>query len=83
MDLSLFSKCSKELWDINGFISIEFDLYVGDITCTNKPDPIIILASRYSYLPIVACDVIHYYQQSVLEFSSDIWFESNSIPLKR
>ena len=74
--------CRLELW--KGKVRLEFLLLEADVTISAPTDPVMVLASRYSYLPIIAEDVIRSFQQRTIEFSSDIWFEDTTgIALKR
>jgi hypothetical protein len=77
----LIQTCSLNLWE--GHVPIRFILSDTDITATEVPDAVYVMASRFSYLPIVAADVVHYFQQSAIEFSSEVWFECNGKPLQR
>ena len=68
------------LWE--GKIPIFFQLNDDEIISTCKPEPIFILASRLSYLPIVSCDVLSYLQSFALLYTSTVWYEYNNQPLK-
>lgn len=68
------------LWE--GKIPIIFQLSENEITSNQRPNPCFVLASRLSYLPMVASDAITYLQNSVLQYTSMIWFEYNHYPLK-
>ena len=81
MSAADIAKCSTELWQ--GKVAIELTLSESDITANEKPESVFLLPSRYSYLPIVCTEAVKFFQYSALEFSSDIWYESNGVPLKR
>ena len=68
------------LW--KGKIPILFKLNENEIGSNSNPDPMFILASRLSYLPIVACDVLSYLQYFALLYTSTVWYEYNNQPLK-
>lgn len=72
--------CSQALW--NGSIPAQFSLSSYDITTLNPPDPVYVLLSRMSYLPVTVADVVEYFKATVADFQSDIWFEFNGKPLK-
>jgi len=75
------NELSELLWQ--GYIPIVFQLSDNDIASSNKhPNPMFKLASRFSYLPVICSDVIENLQSFVLQYTSDIWYEYNSIPLK-
>jgi hypothetical protein len=78
---SMFSACSKELWD--GFVTMQFELAETDTGNAQVPAPVFLLPSRLSYLPVVAADIVRNFQQSAIEFSSNVWFEYAGTPLKR
>jgi len=80
---SVYNQCKNELWHTSGMLPIQFCLHEYEITTSKIINPIYVLASRYSYLSIIAEDIIRYLQEITIECSSDIWFESNNIPLKR
>lgn len=72
---------SKDIW--NGYIGIELELSYSDVTSMQKPGRVYLLASRLSYLPITVSEIVSYFQQSAIEFSSEIWFECEGKPIKR
>jgi hypothetical protein len=41
-----------------------------------------VLVPRYSYVPVAAANAVEFFQYVVIEFESDIWFESNNFPLR-
>jgi autophagy-related protein 5 len=70
-----------EIW--NGCIPIELRLAGSDISTFTHPDPILILASRMSYLPLIAKDAVEYLQSKAVEFCPDVWFVTdNGVILK-
>jgi len=75
------NELSELLWQ--GCIPILFKLSDNDVASSNKhPNPVFKLASRFSYLPVICSDVIAHLQSFVLQYTSDVWYEYNSIPLK-
>lgn len=80
-DSATLKSCKEEAW--KGFLPIEFSLSLTDLTVHSVPDPVHVLVSRFSYLSVAASDVIEYFQRSALDFSTDIWFDFDGIPLRR
>eukprot|EP00607_Mallomonas_marina_P006509 CAMPEP_0182430904 /NCGR_PEP_ID=MMETSP1167-20130531/44680_1 /TAXON_ID=2988 /ORGANISM="Mallomonas Sp, Strain CCMP3275" /LENGTH=303 /DNA_ID=CAMNT_0024616581 /DNA_START=107 /DNA_END=1015 /DNA_ORIENTATION=+ len=76
-------RCCQTVW--GGFIPTKFSVCSSDVTDLVPPDPIYILSSRMSYLPVVAVDAINTFRTSALDFNnmnSDVWFEYGECPLK-
>lgn len=76
-----FFKCSQSIWD--GSVCLEVALAESDISSNDNPESVFVRASRYSYLPVTLADVVVHFRQHAIEFSSDVWFESNGVPLRR
>lgn len=66
-----------------GAVCLEVELADSDVSSSEKPANVFLMASRYSYLPVILIDIIIHFQQHAIEFSSDVWFEANGIPLRR
>lgn len=73
--------CREEVY--KGFLPVEFSLVPSDLTVQIVPEPVHLMVSRFSYLAVVACDIIEYFQRSSIDFSTDIWFDYSGIPLRR
>lgn len=71
----------QQLWD--GFVPIQLNILSEEIATVTRPNVYYRLVSRFSYLPVVAAEAIDHFMDSALEYTSDIWFESNMTPLKR
>lgn len=76
-----FSKCHKNVWD--GSVCLEIALAESDLSSSDNPESVFIMTSRFSYLPVALADIVVHFQQHAIEFSSDVWFESNGTPLRR
>jgi hypothetical protein len=75
----------KDLRDVLwiGRVPIELSLSEDDLSDFVPPDSFFVLASRFSFLPVVAVEAIESFQNSTIDYSLDVWFEYNNIPLKR
>lgn len=69
------------MWD--GAVLFEIELAESDVSSSDKPENVFLHSSRYSYLPVVLADIVVHFQQHAIEFSSDVWFESNGHALHR
>lgn len=72
---------SDDLW--RGRISIRLDLNDSDTTSATRPEPVLVLASRMSYLPVVSAGAVDEFRRFAIDFSSNIWFSADKRPLKR
>ncbi len=81
MDQKTFDKLSKNLW--SGFLPVEFSLSENDVSVREIPTAVHILVSRYAYLTAAAFDVVEYFQRSAIDFSTDIWYSFDGVPLRR
>jgi hypothetical protein len=79
--MSLFFEISKEVW--RGNIQIELIIAQGDLSTSNSPSPCYLFVPRMSYLGVVAADSIEYLKSYAIDLASDVWFESEGLPLKR
>ena len=72
---------TRELW--RGSIPIKFSLASSDLSSTKLPDQIYKLCSRLSYLTCCADTAVEYFRLYAIDLRSTVWFEYNSIPLRR
>ncbi len=73
------------VWE--GSLPLCFLLDPRDLASSIEPPPVYINASRMSYLPLVALDIVDHYRAFAVELVSDVWFEvldhrNNLVPLK-
>ena len=71
---------TKQLW--MGKIPVEFSLCMSDNACATLPSNQFGLYSRFSYLPAAGASIVEYFRLSAVDMLSDVWFESNGIPLR-
>lgn len=76
-----FFDCCKSVW--SGSVCLEIAIAESDISSTDNPESVFVLAPRHSYLPVTLADVVVHFRQHAIEFSSEVWFESKGIPLRR
>lgn len=81
------SKLNQDIWE--GCIPIEFvcckhDIGVSDDKCVGNVPSFFVLASRYSYLPVVACEFINDLKSRIVVdmLDANLWFESEGQKLK-
>jgi hypothetical protein len=74
------NQCSEELW--LGSLPVEFSLANSDLSSCQAPECVYILCPRMGYLRVAAIDVVNYFIDFAIEFSKDVWFSYNDIPLK-
>jgi hypothetical protein len=79
-DIFILEAISGQVW--NGRIQLELMVHDGDLTSATKPPKCFISAPRMAYLPAIAADAVYHLSTYAIEFNSEIWFESNGIPLK-
>jgi hypothetical protein len=68
-----------DVW--NGAIPIEFSLSNNDFSGFERPHSSFVIASRLSYLPIVAKEIIEFYQSIAIDMCPNPWFEYEGIYL--
>jgi len=76
-----FLNCSETVWC--GSVCLEVTLSESDISSNDNPEPVFVHAPRFSFLPATLADVVVHFRQHAIEFSSDVWFEANGVPLRR
>eukprot|EP01038_Epipyxis_sp_PR26KG_P008175 gene8175-11060_t len=76
----MIDECSNLLWE--GRVPIKMIIAIDEIATFYPPEPYYTVASRFSYLPVIAHDAIEHFKHSAIDFSSSIWFESNNMPLR-
>ena len=79
--MSLLFEISKEIW--KGNIQIELIIAQSDLSTSNSPSPCYLFVPRMSYLGVVAADSVDYLKSYAIDLASDVWFESEGLPLKR
>ena len=67
---------------LRGRIPLELSLAASDVSTVFPPEPVHLLASRLSYLPLIARDIVDYFQSKAIEFCPDVWFTANGVVLK-
>jgi len=76
-----YSDCYNDVW--KGAVLFEVELAESDVSSNDRPENVFLHSSRYSYLPVVLADIVVHFQQHAIEFSSDVWFESDGHTLRR
>ena len=78
-----FKDCLHALWD--GHVTLNAGIAETDVSSADKNllDRVFVCGSRISYLPVILADSIEYFRQNAIDFSSDVWFEHENIPLQR
>jgi hypothetical protein len=66
----------EELW--RGKVPIELILDPSAVVAHMPPDPVFMLASRYSYLPSIAFEIIEAFRLYAIDLNSTVWFEAIS-----
>ena len=79
--MSFLFEISKEIW--RGNVQIELIIAQSDLSTSNSPSPSYLFVPRMSYLGVVAADSIDYLKSYAIDLASDVWFESEGLPLKR
>lgn len=74
------NQCIEELW--LGSLPVEFSLSNSDLSSCQAPECVYMLCPRIGYLPVASIDVVNYFIDFAIEFSKDVWFSYNDIPLK-
>lgn len=70
----------NELWA--GCLPIKLVLAEEDLASVFNPDPVFLLAPRFSYLSCVASEAVDFFRESAIEFSSEAWFDCKGIALR-
>ena len=75
----------EAVWE--GHVPLRFVMDPCDLASSIEPPPVYVIASRMSYLPLVALEIVDHFRSYAVELVSDVWFEVqdhryNNIPLK-
>lgn len=69
---------------IKGFVQVRLIAECSDgLPDATKDEEAYLFVSRYSYLPAAAEGVVEFFREQAIDFSTDVWFEHGSTPVKR
>ncbi|CAM6114107.1 unnamed protein product [Calypogeia fissa] len=77
---ALASDARKYVW--MGAIPLLVDLHSSEVTSLPAPSPLLVLAPRNGYLPLLADSIKPHFHSALPPGSDTIWFDHEGLPLK-